>query len=159
MIWYMISIVNSKTVALGLIVSIKRNAGGRPEYDTSETYRASAGPRILSYTWPVHRNTYAKATFGSEHGAGQTSDQVSATLFEEFSASDRCPKNPEDRVASKSCWHKRTARSAKGHVDLIRFACCGFQSVKNRVRSPRLTGNYQECDFGKAHVYVNDGYA
>jgi hypothetical protein len=29
----------------------------RPEYDTSDTYWASAGPRILSYTWLAHRNT------------------------------------------------------------------------------------------------------
>jgi hypothetical protein len=27
----------------------------RPEYDTSDTYWASAGPRILSYTWLAHR--------------------------------------------------------------------------------------------------------
>jgi hypothetical protein len=30
----------------------------RPEYDTSETYWASVGPRILSYPWPAHRNKY-----------------------------------------------------------------------------------------------------
>jgi hypothetical protein len=29
----------------------------RPEYATSETCWVSAGPRILSYTWLVHRNT------------------------------------------------------------------------------------------------------
>jgi hypothetical protein len=29
----------------------------RPEYDTSDTYWASAGPRILSYTWLAHCNT------------------------------------------------------------------------------------------------------
>jgi hypothetical protein len=28
----------------------------RPEYDTFDTYWASAGPRILSYTWLAHRN-------------------------------------------------------------------------------------------------------
>jgi hypothetical protein len=29
----------------------------RPEYDTSDTYWAAAGPRILSYTWQAHRNS------------------------------------------------------------------------------------------------------
>jgi hypothetical protein len=29
----------------------------RPEYDTSESYWASADPRILSYTYLAHRNT------------------------------------------------------------------------------------------------------
>jgi hypothetical protein len=30
------------------------------EYDTSDTYWASAGPRILSYTWLAHRNRTRK---------------------------------------------------------------------------------------------------
>jgi hypothetical protein len=47
---------NRKTVALVPIVNVARNAVRRPEYDTSESYRASAGPRILSYTWLAHRN-------------------------------------------------------------------------------------------------------
>jgi hypothetical protein len=33
----------------------------RSEYDTSDTYWASVGPRILSYLWLAHRNTCAKS--------------------------------------------------------------------------------------------------
>jgi hypothetical protein len=32
----------------------------RPEYDTSESYWASVGPRILSFTWLADRNTWSQ---------------------------------------------------------------------------------------------------
>jgi hypothetical protein len=41
----------------------------RPEYDSSESYWASAGPRIQSCSWPAHLNTQLREIFweGLEH--------------------------------------------------------------------------------------------
>jgi hypothetical protein len=55
----------------------------RPEYDTSDTYWASAGPRILSYTWLPHRNiSYVKRLMPpSEEGRIRSRTVASTVAF------------------------------------------------------------------------------